>query len=109
MGAHRAILALSLFPIFGLSNAAFAQQHFDTAATAVVLARSSEAERQNYGTRPSTNIAATPEKNVWHTIAPPGTVDDTQPVINRTATGRPRRLGSDQPEQGTVNSDPTGD
>jgi hypothetical protein len=96
MSAHRTILALSFFYTFGLSTIAFAQQHFESGATTVVAASSSEGAAQSDGTRTSPGVATTQEANVRPTITPPGTVNDTQPVANRTATGSPRRLGPDQ-------------
>ena len=99
MSAHRAVLALSFFYAFGLSNVAFAQQQSNSAAPIIVIANSLEVAAQTEGARPSTNIAAKPEADVRPVIVPPGTVDDTQPVTDRTATGRPRRLGPDRAEQ----------
>jgi len=42
--------------------------------------------------------AAKPEVDVQPMIVPHGTVDDVQPVTDRTATGKPRRLKPDRAE-----------
>jgi len=99
MSAHRAVFALSIFYAFGLSNVAFAQQQSGSAAPTIVLANSLEVAVQTEGTRPSTNAAAKLEADVRPGVVPPGTINDTRPVTDRTATGRPRSLGPDRVEQ----------
>jgi hypothetical protein len=99
MSAHRAVFALSFVYAFGLSNAAFAQQQSGSAAPTIVLANSLEVAARTEGTRPSTDVAAKVDANVRPAVVPPGTINDTQPVTDRTATGRPRRLGPDRAEQ----------
>jgi hypothetical protein len=99
MSAYRAVLALSLFYTFELSNVAFAQQQSASASPTAVLANSLEITAQTAGTQPSTNFAAKPEADARPVIVPPGTVEDTKPTANRIATGGPRHLGPERAEQ----------